>query len=108
MPVSNFSLRAGDFAGDADTPLSITAFDAANNIIGTGTASWAAGQNPPFALLTTAATDIRKVVYSSGGTFAGSTFIDDITFTPTVPEPGSAALLVSGTLIFLRRRSVRK
>jgi hypothetical protein len=103
QPVSNFSLRAGDFGSDNDGQLKITAFDSAGNVIGSDSANWNSGQFPPFATLNLNTTGINKVVYLSGGTFQNSTFIDDLTFqfhqSQTVPEPSSTlSLLALGTL----------
>jgi hypothetical protein len=80
-PVKDFSLQAGDFGGDDDSPLTITAYDSTNNIVGTASTLWPTNQFPPFVLLSVSATNIRKVVYSSGGLNPGSTFIDNVTFT---------------------------
>jgi hypothetical protein len=80
VPVKNFSLRAGDFGGDDDSPLKIEAFDAGGASLGVAMVSWPASTFPPFATLSLNVSGIRKVHYSSGGQFTGSTFIDDVTF----------------------------
>lgn len=92
QPVANFQLRAGDLGTDEDTPLTITAYDVGDNVLGSDSEIWVLSQAPPFVPLSVNATGIRKVVYSSGGMFPNSTFIDDLSFTP-VPEPGAYALL---------------
>lgn len=81
-PVKSVSLKAGDFHGDDDSPLTITAYDAAGKQIATTSADWKSGRGPPFATLSLAASGIRRVEYSSGGDNPHSTFIDDIRFTP--------------------------
>jgi hypothetical protein len=78
--VSNFSLRAGDFGSDDDSPLRIEAFDGNGGSLGVHAVSWPSSAFPPFATLTLSVAGIRRVHYSSGGPFTGSTFIDDITF----------------------------
>ena len=108
--VSNFSLLAGDFGSDDDSPLRIEAFDAGNVSLGVATSLWPNTAEPPFAHLTLALSGIRRVHYSSGGTFQNSTFVDDITFTPgatdgaPVPEPASLLLLGTGLVAVARRR----
>ena len=79
--VSNFILEAGDFGSDDDSPLSITAYDADDNVIGSDSVPWDASKNPPFATLSLNVSGIRKIVYHSGGNYANSTFIDNLTFT---------------------------
>lgn len=98
-PVMNFSLIAGDFGSDDDSPLRIEAFDASDASLGIATASWPFSAFPPFQTLSLNVTGIRRVHYSSGGAFQSSTFIDDITFTPvasSVPEPAALVLVVPG------------
>jgi hypothetical protein len=108
-PVSNFSLIAGDFGGDDDTPLRIEAFNASNQSIGVATAAWTSSNNPPLALLSLNVSGIRRIHYSSGGSFANSTFIDNLTFSPTpseVPEPGETGLVgvALGLMLAYRQR----
>lgn len=105
--VQNFSLNAGDFGSDDDGPLRIEAFDAANTSLGVASAAWPASANPPFALLQLNVSGIRRVHYSSGGSYTGSTFIDNVTFT-AVPEPGSMLALAAGCGLAYRRRRVAK
>jgi hypothetical protein len=81
-PVSDFSLQAGDFGGDDDSPLTITAYDDSDNVIGTDSASWDPYRFPPFAVLHISAAGIRKVVYRSGGAYENSTFIDNLSVAP--------------------------
>lgn len=101
QPILLFSLRAGDFGGDEDTPLKITAYDALDKPIAEDNAIWNASQNPPFQKLSIASANIRKVIYNSGGSYPNSTFIDDITF---IPEPATILLLGLGGLTLLKKR----
>ena len=80
LPVDIFSLIAGDYGSDDDSPLMITAFDVNGNVLGTDSASWPASAFPPFAMLTVTAPGIMRVHYSSGGSFPNSTFIDAFSF----------------------------
>ncbi len=81
--VSNVSLLAGDFGSDDDSPLMIVAYDAAGNVLGTASQPWPASASPPLAVLSVNACGIKRIHYSSGGTFQNSTFVDDITFMPS-------------------------
>jgi len=66
-PVSDFSLIAGDYGSDDDTPLRIEAFDQNNVSLGVAAANWPSTANPPFALLSLNVSGISRVHYSSGG-----------------------------------------
>lgn len=103
-PISSFSLRAGDFGGDDDTPLKITAFDALDQPLVEDNVIWNASSSPPFATLSVTTPGIRKVIYHSGGIYENSTFIDDITF---IPEPATVLLLGLGGLTLLKKRSTK-
>jgi hypothetical protein len=101
LPVYNFSLIAGDFGADGDTPIRIEAFDAGGSSLGFTTANWPSSAYPPFALLSLNYTGIRRVHYSSGGVNSGSTFMDNVTFSyqgdePRVPEPATLAFTALG------------
>lgn len=100
-PIPSFSLRAGDFGSDDDSPLMITAFDAQDQTLAQDSVLWDASSSPPFATLSVSAPSIRKVIYNSGGNWPNSTFIDDLTF---IPEPATVALLGLGSLVLIRRR----
>jgi hypothetical protein len=104
-PVTSFSLRAGDFGADNDNFLMITAFDAQDQILAQDSVPWNATMQPPFATLSVSAPDISKVIYNSGGSYANSTFIDDLTF---VPEPATICLLGFGALSLIRRKNSKK
>lgn len=82
-PVSRVAVHAGDFSGDDDGPLTLTAFDCNGGAIGSASSPWNNGQAPPFAWLDVRANEICRVVYRSGGQFGGSTFIDAVRFEPT-------------------------
>jgi hypothetical protein len=79
-PVASFSLRAGDFGGDDDSPLRIVAYDTSSNVIGEDSRAWDETQFPPFATLSVAGPGIARVHYLSGGNWMNSTFIDDLSF----------------------------
>lgn len=85
-PVSNFSLEAGDFGSDDDSPLMIEAFDAGGNLLGSDSVSWPETKFPPFALLQINVSNIASIHYSSGGSFANSTFIDNLRFKTGPPD----------------------
>jgi acetyl esterase/lipase len=107
VPVTDFSLRAGDFGGDEEN-LSITAYDAGGHIIGASSLLWSTDQTPPFAVLNVAAPAISSIVYRSDGDFPSSTFIDDLTFTP-IPEPSTAIFFVLlGAAAFCPRAGERQ
>ena len=111
-PVSNFSLKAGDFGSDDDGPLSLTAYDKDGNVLGTDSTSWPSSAFPPFATLNISSVGISKILYLSGGAYMNSTFIDDLTFTPSlVPLPSALLLLgagLGGLAIHSRRKLTAK
>ena len=109
MPVYDFSLSAGDFGNDNDISLMISAFDSADNPLGTSSVDWDANATAPFATLSINLSGIKKVVYTSGGPYANSTFIDNITFTP-VPVPSTILLLSTGLvgLVGFGRKKIKK
>jgi len=81
-PISEFSLRAGDFKSDDDTPLKIVAYDGNDQEVASDSLDWPDTAGPPFATLSVSGAGIRKVIFTSGGKFAGSVFLDDMTFEP--------------------------
>lgn len=82
-PVSRVAVHAGDFAGDDDGPLTLTAYDCHGGALATASSPWHSGQSAPFAWLDVRGTEICRVVYHSNGQFGGSTFIDALRFEPT-------------------------
>jgi hypothetical protein len=84
-PVTSVTLRAGDFSGDDDGPLALRAYDCAGRLIVEDSLPWPDGRSAPFATLAVQAGELCRVVYSSGGQYPNSTFIDDIVVT-AVPE----------------------
>ncbi len=90
-PVGDFSVICGDFGGDDDSPMVISAYDGAGNLVDSDSANW--NQNPPFASLSVGGGGIVRVHYSSGGSFTNSTFIDDLRFTPDGPRLGVSNLV---------------
>jgi hypothetical protein len=93
--VSSVSLIAGDFGGDNDSPITITAYDAAGNVVDTDTTPW--DGDPPFQLLSVVGSGIVRVHYFSGGQYTNSTFFDDITFTPDGPRLSVTGLAAGAT-----------
>jgi hypothetical protein len=101
-------------------PLTLTAFDASNNVIASVSSSFGSnlalsgelGSLPLELLSLSSATGFVSVLIS-GDAMGGSFVVDDVTFdtesAPTpVPEPGSLSLLASGVaLLGLRRRRSR-
>ena len=100
-PIPGFSLLAGDYGGDEDGPLTITAYDADGAIVATDSVFWTGDDQPPFAQLSLTGTGITCVVYTSGGDFTGSTFIDDVM---VIPAPGATGVLALAAVLGMRRR----
>lgn len=94
-PVSSVSLIAGDFGGDDDSPITITAYDASGAVVDSDFTPW--NGNPPFSLLSVSGGGIVRVHYSSGGQYTNSTFFDDITFEADGPMLSAAGLSAGGT-----------
>lgn len=107
QPVSNFSMRAGDFGSDDDEFLRIEAFDAGGTSLGTHSVAWG-NNNPPFATLQLAVPNISRIVYKSGGPFANSTFFNEVKFDAPVPEPATLLTLAVGALGIRARRNKAK
>ena len=84
-PVIEVSVDMGDLGGDADTPMVLTAYDAANQVVDTASAPWPAGALPPFETVTVAGADIVRVHWTSGSGAGGrsSILVDNIEFVPT-------------------------
>lgn len=78
QPLSFFAVDAGDWSGDDDGPLELTAFDCDGRQVAQASSTWAADRAPPFATLKVQAKGICWVRYRSGGLHAGSTFITNL------------------------------
>jgi hypothetical protein len=78
--VASCSLKVGDFGADDDSPLKIRAFDENDHEIAADSLNWPASAGPPFPVIGVTAAGIRKVIFSSGGIYAGSIFIDYVVF----------------------------
>jgi hypothetical protein len=89
-PVSSFSLQAGDFGSDNDSPLTIVAFDESGTQIGADSQPWAGDAFPPFITLSITAPGIRRIHWQSGGAFQNSIFIDNLTFDPAPPTAAAS------------------
>lgn len=101
-PIEEFSLEAGDFGGDPDGLLQITAFDSSGAIVAMDSVEWIGDQLPPLALLSLSGSDITRVVYQSGGNFTGSTFFDNVQV--VVPAPATLAFAGLAAAFGGRRR----
>ncbi len=109
-PVDAITFAFGDAGGDDDSPVTIQAFDALNNPLGTLTTDYPAG----FAdgkTLSGSFGDASYFLLSSGTTSgnANSIFWEVPSVTPSaVPEPTTFALLGCGTLFALGARRLRR
>lgn len=84
-PVTSVTLRAGDFSGDDDGPLVLRGYDCAGRLMVENSGAWPEGRSAPFATLAVQAGELCRVVYTSGGQYPNSTFIDDVVVT-AAPE----------------------
>lgn len=112
----NFSTPVSSFSGlfTYITPITITAFDAANSPVGSATSLFsvntASSGNVPNEVLTVSSS-ANIVRFSITGLSTGSSFVlDDFRFTQVVPEPSSAVtfLLAGGACGGLWKRSRKK
>ena len=112
-----FSLPALAFSGffTYATPLTLIAFDAGNHQIGSLASAFSnnealsgvLGSSPNELLSLASPGGISKVIIT-GKTNGSSFTVDDVSFTPSTPEPRSAALLIAGlALIALMRTKFR-
>ena len=90
-PVKRVRLQAGDYGSDDDTPLALVAFDSTGVAVASDSSPWPIGASAPVETLSVRAYEIRTVVYSSGGLYAGSTFIDDIAFDRGIADSSLAS-----------------
>lgn len=103
--VKGFSVQAGDYGADNDTPLLLKLYDASDNLIDTISSDWPDGASiPGYATLSSDVLGIRKAVFYSGGIYPGSVYLDNVKFNQPVPEPASFLALTVGGLLALRRR----
>lgn len=120
-PLTGGSISFGDFDGDDDSPVTLTAFSGLNGTganLGGASVAYPIGLdfgtqgNAAIGTLTVSATGIQSVTISSGGPFPGSLFFDNIvattTTTPVVPEPGSVVLLGSGLVALVVSRRFKR
>jgi hypothetical protein len=56
-----------------------------------------------FALLSSSAVGVAKVVFTGGGAFPNSIYMDNVTF-GAVPEPATMLGLAAGSAFLIRRR----
>jgi hypothetical protein len=99
-------MEAGDLGADDDTPLTIKLYDGSDNLLDTVAVSYDASKNignGDFALLSSSAVGVRKVVFTGGGAFPGSIYMDNVTF-GAVPEPATMLGLAAGSALLIRRR----
>lgn len=98
-----------------DSRLTLTAFDANGNQIGSLSSqflsnlalSGAAGSKPNELLSFSAAGGIARIVISTSGSFALDDFRYNTTTAAPVPEPATVSLLASGGLLLLGLRKKR-
>lgn len=105
--VSHFSMDAGDYGADDDSSVSILLYDASDNLIDTVSKDWDASQDLSggYLHLSSSALGVKTVVFTSGGQFPNSMYVDNVKFTPgAVPEPATMAAVGVGLLTFARRR----
>lgn len=106
----SFAIPISSFAGyfTYAEPLTLAAFDASNNQVATAASSFSSnealsgdlGSSPNEFLMLSFTGGISEVVLT-GDPLGGSFTLDDVTTTPTVPEPSTLGLFLVSLLAFL-------
>jgi len=110
VPVSNVSLDAGDLGGDDDQTITLSVYDAANNLIETSQFFWGIS-NLPYHNFSLASSDLSRIIMTTNGQFPTSVVVDNIVFTSAVPLPPTLMLLGSGLIALfgtVRKQALRE
>ena len=100
--LSNVTFAYGDNGGDDDGNVTISAYDAFNNLLGSQTKNY--GTSGSGDTMTFSFADMVSFTCVSGGPAPGSLFWEVSGSTVAAPEPVSVVALGFGVLLLARRR----
>ncbi len=101
IPLNTLSIEFGDFAGDDDSLVELSAFSGlggTGTLLDTNTSMWLISDSLPslFKTLTvSSSTPFSSVLFTSGGDFPNSLYWDNMEVEP-IPEPATIALFGMG------------